>query len=210
MSHRTKILLSIIVVLAVIVVTITVVMVTFQIEDRDVVGLYSAQNGREIRLAEDGKLTEATLPVVGIAVRTPLRYWVRGNQVFVGPEKAKSPKGIPVTFKVQADGRLVGWDTVWRKYRVEPNRPPAIVGTYTSVPGETIALDTNGAVYYEKPLPRGEEVGSGIWVAGKDCITITYPNANNKTVFVLEDGNLVGGGKRFVRTADRAIVPATL
>ena len=182
--------------------------VVLQVEDRDVIGLYHAQNGREIRFAENGRLTEATLPVLGIARRTPLRYWVRGNRVFAGQETAKSPKGIPVTFRVQADGRLVGWDTIWRKYRVEPNRPPSLVATYTSVPGETIALDTNGAAYYTKPLPRGEEVGSGIWVAGKGGVTITYPG-NNKTTYVVEDGNLVSAGKRFVRTADRAIVPAT-
>lgn len=214
MSGWKKIVLGVIAVVVLAAVTITVVLVATRTHNPDVAGLYSAQNGREIRMAKDGILTEAALPVIGIMVRTPLPYWVRGNSIIVGPKTAKSPGNAPVTFRIQKDGRLVGWGTVWRKYTVEPNRPPSLVGTYTSVSGdgETIALDTNGAAYVTQPLPTGEEVGSGIWVAGKDSMTVTYPvpqMSTNKTVYSVQGENLVGGGKQLVRTSNRAIVPAT-
>jgi hypothetical protein len=215
MSGRKKIVSGVIVVLAVAALTVTVVIVVARTHNPNVAGLYSAQDGREIRIAKDGTLTEAGLPSIGIARRTPLPYWVRGNSIIVGREKVKSPGNAPVAFKVQKDGRLVGWGTVWRKYTVEPNRPLSLVGTYTSVSGdgETLALDRNGAVYVTQPLPTGETVGGGIWVAGKDTVTVTYPvpqRNTNKTVYSVQGGNLTGGGKQLTRTSNRAIVPATL
>ena len=216
MSGRKKIIAGVVVILAVAAVTVTAVLVATRTHNPDVAGLYSAQNGREIRMAKDGTLTEAALPSIGFAVRVPLRYWVRGNSIIVGPASAKSPSNAPVTFKIKEDGRLVGWGTVWREYKVEPYRPSSVIGTYTSVSGdgETLALDRNGAVYATQPLPTGETVGSGIWVAGKDTVTVTYPvpqmKNTSKTVYSVQGGNLSGGGKQLVRTSNRAIVPATL
>jgi hypothetical protein len=104
---------------------------------------------------------------------------------------------------------LVGWDTVWVKHAVAPNRPSSLVGTYTSTAsdGQTLALDKNGAVYDTQPLPTGETVGDGTWVADRNVVTVTY--GVQKMTYTINGKSLVGQGKELVKTSDRAIVPAT-
>lgn len=198
-------------VLTVATVTVVAVLALTQSAVPEIAGLYSAQNGREIRLTRNGALTEATLPSIGAFMRSPLRYRIRGNDIFVWPANTEFTSSVPVTFKIRGNGLLVGWGTIWRKYKVEPCRPSALVGTYTSVSGDgqTLTLDRNGAVYCTQPLPTGETVGSGTWVAGKDGVTVTYPYVRSKTVYSVQGGNLIGGGKQLARTSNRAIVPVT-
>lgn len=207
MNHQKRLITGIIAVLLVATGTVTAVLIAVWTHSNDVVGLYSAQDGREIRLTKNGTLAIAALPSIAFAGRTPLQYWVSGNHIIVGSDKARST----AAFKIHADGRLVGWSTVWRKYRVEPHRPLSLVGTYTSVSGdgEVLALDRNGAVYITQPLPTGETISSGIWVAGQDNVTVSCPDANHKTVYSIQGGNLVCGSKKLERTSRRTIVPAT-
>jgi len=213
MNRKHKILAGIVVVLAV--VTVTVVVLVSQAPKPDVAGIYTGQNGREIHLDKDGTLTVIGLQTIGIATRAPMRYWVTGNNITVGTGKSKSsPKG-PLTFKIEGNNRLVGWDTVWAKHTVEPNRPSSLVGTYTSTAsdGQTLALDKNGAVYVTQPEPTGQTVGSGTWVATKNTVTVTYPDLEMKntlkTTYTINGKNLVGQSKEFVRTSDSAVVPIT-
>lgn len=182
----------------------------------DIVGIYTGQNGREIHLAKDGTLTVIGLQYIGTATRVPMRYWVTGNNITVGTGKSKSPPKGPTTFKIEGYNRLVGWDTVWVKHTVEPNRPSSLVGTYTSTAsdGQTLALDKNGAVYVTQPLPTGETVGDGTWVAANNTVTVTYPSHGKErpmtSTYTINGNSLAGEGKELVKTSDRAIVPATL
>ena len=212
-----KIVARIVIVLVVVVaVTVAVVSIVTRTPKPDVVGIYTAQNGREIHLDKDGTFTEiGGLPSIGTATRVPMRYWVTGNNITVGTGKSNSSKG-PTTFKVEGKNGLVGWNTVWVKQLVRPNRPTSLVGTYTSnsSDGETLALDKNGAVYVTQPEPTGETVGSGTWVATKNTVTVTYPDLEMKntlkTTYAINGKSLVWQGKELVKTSDRAIVPATL
>ncbi len=210
MNRKQKILAGIVVVLVVVVVVVAVVLVVTRTPRPDVAGIYTGQNGREIHLAKDGTLTVIGLQYIGTATRVPMRYWVTGDNITVGTGKSKSPPKGPTTFKIKGNNRLVGWDTVWVKHTVEPNRPSSLVGTYTSTAsdGQTLALDENGAVYYTQPLPTGETVGDGTWVADRNVVTVTY--GLQKITYTINGKSLVGGGKVLVKTSDRAIVPATL
>jgi hypothetical protein len=209
MNRKLKIVAGIVVV-AVAVVTVAVVLVVTRTPKPNVVGIYTGQNGREIHLAKDGTLTVIGLQYIGTATRVPMRYWVTGNNITVGTGESKSPPKGPTTFKIEGYNRLVGCDTVWVKHTVEPNRPSSLVGTYTSTAsdGQTLALDKNGAIYVTQPLPTGETVGDGTWVADRNVVTVTY--GVQKMTYTINGKSLVGGGKELVKTSDRAIVPATL
>jgi len=215
MSRKKKTVAGIVVAaVVVVVVTVAVVLVVNRTPKPtprpDVAGIYTGQNGREIHLDKDGTLTVIGLQTIGIATRVPMRYWVTGDNITVGTGKSKSPPKGLTTFKIEGYNRLVGWDTVWVKHTVEPNRPSSLVGTYTSTAsdGQTLALDKNGAVYVTQPLPTGETVGDGTWVADRNVVTVTY--GVQKMTYTINGKSLVGQGKELAKTSDRAIVPATL
>jgi hypothetical protein len=208
MNRKKKIIAGIVVVaVVVVVVTVAVIFIVTRSPSPDVVGTYTGQNGREIKLADDGTFTEITRPPWGMMPKGPNHYWVSGNNITIGDSKSP-PKG-PTTFKIEGYNRLVGWDTVWVKHTVEPNRPSSLVGTYTSTAsdGQTLALDKNGAVYVTQPLPTGKTVGGGTWVADRNVVTIAY--GVQKMTYTINGKSLVGGGKELAKTSDRAIVPAT-
>lgn len=215
MDRKKKLVTSSIAFLAVAVGTVAVVLLVVRTPAPDVAGIYTALNGSEIHLAEDGSLTEMGLPTVGGFPRVPLRYRVEGsNIIVVSGNSDSSPKGL-INFKIQSDGGLIGWDTAWNKLAVAPPRPPSLVGTYTATPGDgqTLALDKNGAVYTAQPLPTGETVRGGTWVAAENTVTVTYPSYGKasplKITYTVNGNSLAGEGKELVKTSERAIVPAT-
>jgi len=209
-----KAIIGTVIVLLALAVTITLVVTR---QDRlDVAGIYTGQNGREIHLSEDGTLKVIGLQTIGAMTRVPLRYWVSGRDILLGNLNSKSPSKGPVVFKVEPDNNLVGWDTIWFKNVIPLNRPSSLVGTYTSIAGDgqTLALDKNGAAYVTQPLPTGETVGDGTWVAANNTITVTYAGNGKgnprKSTYAVNGTSLLGGGKELTRTSFSAIVPATL
>jgi hypothetical protein len=216
-SQKKKIVAGIVIVLAVVVVvTVAVVLVVTRTPQPDVVGIYTGQNGREIKLAEDGTFTETALPLGGLAGNGPNHYWVSGNNITIGDAKSR-PEGPP-TFKIEGNNQLVGYGTVWVKQLVEPNRPSSLVGTYASSDGESLALFNNGAAYDSQLDSQREPSGGfympgGNWVAGKNTVTVTYPDLEMsktlKTTYTINGKNLVGGGKELVKKSDDAMAPAT-
>jgi len=169
---------------------------------QDVVGTYTGQDGREIRLAEDGIFSEIPDSLGGFRPGT-LRYWVTGNSITIGASKSRP--NVSPTFKVEGNNRLVGDSTVWIKQSVKPNRPSSLVGTYTSSDGESLALDKNGSIYDSQQLPTGSSARTGIWVAGNDAVKVTY--SEEATTYTISGNNLVGGGKEFVKKSNDTIVP---
>jgi len=207
-----KIVAGIVLVLTVVVVvTVAVVSIVTRTPKPDVVGIYTGQNGREIKLAQDGTFTEITQPPWVMGGKGPNHYWVSGNNITIGGSKSR-PEGPP-TFKVEGNNRLIGYDTVWAKHLVDPNRPSSLVGTYASSDGESLALCKNGAVYDTQQEPSGFTARAATWVAGKNTVTVTYPDfqMNNPlhTTYTINGKNLVGGGKELVKKSDDAIAPLT-
>jgi|GEM_PF-1675133 len=209
--NRKQIVAGIIIVLVVAAVTVAVVSIVTRTPKPNVVGIYTGQNGREIHLAKDGTFTEITLPRWGLTAKGPNHYWVSGKSITIGDSKSR-PKGPP-TFKVEGNNRLVGYGTVWVRHLVEPNRPSSIVGTYASSDGETLALNKNGAAYDSRQEPLGFSARLGTWVAGKNTVTVTFPNYGKgsplATTYAINGKNLVGGGKELVKTSDDAKAPLT-
>ena len=215
--HKKKIIAGVAIVTVFVGVTVAVVLVMTRTPKPDVVGIYTGQNGREIRLAEDGTFTEITQPHWGLTAKGPNHYWVSGNSIIIGDSTSR-PKGPP-TFKVEGGNRLIGYGTVWVKQVVKPNRPSSLVGTYASSDGESLALDTNGAAYdsqQEPSPPTAQSLVSarvGTWVAGKNTVTVTYPNYGKgsplATTYTIDGENLIGGGKELVKKSDNAIAPLT-
>ena len=179
----------------------------------DVAGIYTGQNGGEIHLAKDGTFTRITIPLFAraLSVKGSSHYWVSGNTITIGGTKS-GPQGPP-TFKVEGNNRLVGDGTVWVKQSVEPNRPSSLVGTYVSSDGETLALYKNGAIYDSQLDSQRQPSGGyyGTWVAGKNIVTVTYPDLAMKnalkTAYTINGKNLAGGGKEFVKKSDKAMTP---
>ena len=195
----------------VVVVTVAVVSIVTRTPKPDVVGIYTGQNGREIKLAQDGTFTEITQPPWVMGGKGPNHYWVSGNNITIGGSKSR-PEGPP-TFKVEGNNRLVGYGTVWLKHLVEPNRPAALAGTYASSDGESLALNKNGAAWDSQQENSGLSARVGTWVAEKNGVTVTYPDIQRKnvlkTAYTINGKNLVGGGKELVKKSDNAIVPTT-
>ena len=54
----------------------------------------------------------------------------------------------------------------------------------------------------------------GNWVAGKNTVTVTYPNIQLtntlQMTYTINGKNLVGEGKELVKTSDDGMVPTTI
>jgi hypothetical protein len=211
MNRKKKIVAGIVVIVVVVVAAVAVVLVVTRTPRPDVAGIYTGQNGREIHLARDGTFTEITQPIWGLMAKGPNYYWVSGDNITIGDSKS-GPKGTP-TFKIEANNRLVGWNTVWVKQLVEPNRPRPLVGTYASSDGEALALDESGAAYDSQQGPSSLMARVGTWVAGKNTVTVTYPNHGKgsipTTTYTINGKNLSEGGKELVKKSNNAIAPLT-
>ncbi len=171
----------------------------------DIIGLYTAENGEEIRFGKNGTFTDIPRPPWGLQPREMNHYRVSGNNITVWDSKSE-PKE-PITIKIKGK-RLVGYGSLWTRQLVEPNRPAYLLGTYASSDGQSLALDKNGAVYDMQQLPSGYSAGMGIWVAGNDVVKVTYhEGAAQTTTYTISGKNLVGGGKEFVKKSNDAIVP---
>lgn len=219
-SHKKKIVSGIVIVLVVAVVTVAVVLVVTRTPNPNVVGTYVGFNGaEEMSLAKDGTLTPAPISFGGQTGPATQRYWVRGNNIWID-----DPKGPPA-LKIKGNNRLVGGNNrVWVKQLVKPNRPASLVGTYTSwkpsaesnppssstvpylipysdgVYSESwLELDENGGAYVEQPQDGGSSEQSGIWVANKNVVTVTFNT--EKMTYTIKGKNLVGGGKELAKTS---------
>jgi hypothetical protein len=202
MNRKKKIVAGIVIVLVAVVAVTVVVLVVTRTPRPNVVGTYVGLKGaEEITLAKDGTFTE--IPVsFDLSGPPTLHYWVSGNNITIG-----TPKGPP-TYKIEGNNRLVVDGTVWVKQLVKPNRPSSLVGTYTSSNGESLALDKNGAAYDTQQSQYGGSARGGTWFAGKNVVTAIF--LKKKMTYTIDGKNLVGQGKEFAKTSDRAIVPATL
>lgn len=204
MNRKKKMfVVGIVVILVVVVAVVAVVTLT---STPGVAGTYMGRSGGvQITLAKDGSFTQN--PSLS-GLNSPDHYWVNGKNVAIGIATS-GPKGWPSVLKIEGKDRLVGFGTVWVK--LKPNWPSSLFGTYISSDKELLVLGDDGAVADIPHKPSSVAGWTGTWVAGKNTVTVTYPNLEKgsplKTTYTINGKNLTGGGKEFVKKWNPGVTP---
>lgn len=170
-------------------------------------GTYVNDAGQEIAFYKDGTFKDILRFSSGIfSAPNYDRYWRSGNDITIGNTVA-GPLPDP-TFRIRGE-QLVGYDSLWNRQTVRPDRPANLLGTYTSTDKETISLDRSGAIYDSQSLPTGSMVRMGIWKVENGNVSATYGRGET-LIYAPVAGNLLLNGKELVKQTDETIVPATI